>query len=54
MLREVKELHGLTLHALDGEVGEIDEILFDDEHWTVRYLIVDTGIRCHGLGTSVA
>jgi sporulation protein YlmC with PRC-barrel domain len=43
MLQEVKELHGLTLHALDGEVGRVDEILFDDEHWTVRYLIVDTG-----------
>ena len=43
MLIEAKELHGLTIHALDGEIGSVDEILFDDEHWTVRYLIVDTG-----------
>jgi sporulation protein YlmC with PRC-barrel domain len=43
MLREVKELHGSTIHALDGEVGRVDEILFDDEHWTIRYLIVHTG-----------
>lgn len=43
MLREVKGLHGATIHALDGEIGRVDEILFDDKHWTVRYLIVDTG-----------
>ncbi len=43
MLVEVKKLHGLTIHALDGEVGKVDEFLFDDEFWTVRYLIVNTG-----------
>jgi hypothetical protein len=43
MLRGVKDLHGSTIHAVDGEIGRVDEILFDDEHWTVRYLIVDTG-----------
>lgn len=43
MLREVRELHGSTIQALDGEIGRVDEILFDDEHWTVRYLIVSTG-----------
>ena len=43
MLRTVKDLHGLTLHALDGEIGKVSEILFDDERWTVRYLVVETG-----------
>jgi hypothetical protein len=43
MLHELRGLHGSTLHALDGEVGKADEILFVDVHWTVRYLIVDTG-----------
>ncbi len=43
MLREMKQLHGSTIHALDGEIGSVDEILFDDAHWTVRYLIVKTG-----------
>jgi sporulation protein YlmC with PRC-barrel domain len=43
VLSEVKRLHELTLHALDGEVGRVDEILFDDRHRTVRYLIVETG-----------
>ncbi len=43
MLREASELHGTTVHAMDGEIGRVDEILFDDGHWTVRYLIADTG-----------
>ncbi|BDI34101.1 hypothetical protein CCAX7_61520 [Capsulimonas corticalis] len=43
MLIQVKDLHGNALRALDGEIGKIDEILFDEEQWTVRYLIVDTG-----------
>lgn len=43
MLRELKGLHGNVLHARDGEIGSVDEALFDDEHWTVRYLVVNTG-----------
>jgi hypothetical protein len=43
MLIGANELHGMTLHAKDGEIGRVDEILFDDKHWTVRYLIVETG-----------
>lgn len=48
MLTEVKGLHGWAIHATDGEIGKVDEILFDDKHWTVRYLIVDTGGRLTG------
>jgi uncharacterized protein YrrD len=43
MLIGVKGLHGTTIHAKDGEIGKVDEVLFDDKHWTVRYLIADTG-----------
>lgn len=43
MLKEVKRLHGLAIRAQDGDIGTVDEILFDDEHWTVRYMVVDTG-----------
>jgi uncharacterized protein YrrD len=31
------------LHSLDGEIGKVKEFYFDDHHWTIRYLIVDTG-----------
>lgn len=43
MLRAVKSLYGDTLQALDGEIGSVDEVLFDDQMWTARYLIVNTG-----------
>jgi hypothetical protein len=31
------------LGATDGDVGSVIEFLFDDERWTVRYLVADTG-----------
>ncbi len=43
MLHSVKELRGLAIAATDGELGTIDDIYFDDRHWTIRYLVVDTG-----------
>ena len=43
MKRSLKSLLGYTLGAIDGEIGKIKEFYFDDETWTIRYLIVDTG-----------
>lgn len=43
MLIETKAMHGCKIHAIDGEIGTIDELLFDDRTWSVRYLIVATG-----------
>lgn len=43
MLRNVSTLHGYTIHATDGELGTVDQFFFDDEHWTVRYLVVNAG-----------
>ncbi len=43
MLRSVSDLHGREIRATDGEIGSVDRFLFDDETWTVRYLVVDTG-----------
>jgi hypothetical protein len=34
---------GFTIHATDGDMGAVDEFLFDDEQWTMRYLVVNTG-----------
>ena len=30
-------------HARDGEIGKVHSFLFDDDNWTIRYLVVDTG-----------
>jgi len=43
MLRRAKEMRGLKLGALDGEIGRVRDFYFDDESWTVRYLVADTG-----------
>ena len=43
MLRTVRELQGCSIQATDGAIGRIDELLFDDEKWVIRYLVVDTG-----------
>ena len=43
MLSIAKTLKGYQLHGLDGEIGKVKEFYFDDRHWTVRYLVAETG-----------
>lgn len=43
MLRSLKELEHYSASGSDGEVGRVINFLFDDEQWTIRYLVVDTG-----------
>ena len=43
MLNKATTLKGHTLHSLDGEIGSVREFYFDDHHWTIRYLVADTG-----------
>ena len=43
MLRSIKDFEGYQVRATDDAVGSIRDFYFDDEHWTVRYLVVDTG-----------
>jgi len=43
MLSKAKTLEGYKLDSLDGEIGKINEFYFDDRHWTIRYLVADTG-----------
>lgn len=43
MLRSVTNLVNHTIEATDGKVGTVAEFYFDDEKWTIRYLIADTG-----------
>jgi len=48
MLRSIKYLHGYTIQATDGDMGEVYEFYFDDEAWTVRYVVVETGTWLSG------
>lgn len=42
-LRNLKDLQGFALAARDGEIGQLQEVYFDDESWAVRYLVVRMG-----------
>ena len=42
-LRSTYEVTGYHLQALDGEIGHIEDFIIDDETWTIRYLIINTG-----------
>jgi sporulation protein YlmC with PRC-barrel domain len=43
MLRSIDELIGYTIEASDGDIGKVSNFLFDDELWTIRYLVANTG-----------
>ena len=43
MLIKAKTLSGYTLRSLNGDIGKVEEFYFDDHHWTVRYLVANTG-----------
>lgn len=43
MLRSLKDLEHYAVSASDGDIGHVADFLLDDERWTVRYLVVETG-----------
>ncbi|HWP59707.1 MAG TPA: PRC-barrel domain-containing protein [Candidatus Acidoferrales bacterium] len=43
MQRSAEDLTGYTIGATDGDIGAVEDFYFDDEKWTLRYLVVDTG-----------
>ena len=43
MLFNLKDLQGDAIRATDGDIGTVKDCYFDDERWTVRYLVVETG-----------
>jgi hypothetical protein len=43
LLWRLKDLQRYTIGAADGDIGGVETVYFDDQAWTVRYLVVDTG-----------
>ena len=39
----VSALKGYAILASDGRIGSVSDVLFDDESWKLRWLVVDTG-----------
>ncbi|MEN6336529.1 MAG: PRC-barrel domain-containing protein [Phycisphaerales bacterium] len=42
-LRSTREIRGYRIHAIDGEIGHVEDFIVDDEGWVIRYIAVDTG-----------
>lgn len=44
-LRSSEELaNRYAIHAQDGEIGRVYDFMIDDDGWTIRYLVVRTGL----------
>jgi sporulation protein YlmC with PRC-barrel domain len=48
MLRGINDLKRFRIAAIDGNLGGVRDLCFDDRSWAVRYLVVDTGPRLPG------
>ncbi|ASJ75670.1 PRC-barrel domain-containing protein [Granulosicoccus antarcticus] len=42
-LRSTEEVLGYYIYATDGDIGHADDLLIDNESWSIRYLVVKTG-----------
>jgi len=42
-LRSTSDVRGYDIQASDGEIGNVEDFVIDDETWAIRYLVVDTG-----------
>ncbi|MGO9118267.1 MAG: PRC-barrel domain-containing protein [Desulfomonilaceae bacterium] len=43
MRHSISSMIGYAIRATDGDLGKVDEFYFDDETWTIRYIVVETG-----------
>src|SRR5262245_37076454 len=43
MLRSAHSMIGDRIEATDGDMGSVYDFYYDDENWSLRYLVVDTG-----------
>jgi hypothetical protein len=43
MLWRASDVHGTAIEATDGSIGSVDDFLFSDDRWTVRWAVIDTG-----------
>jgi hypothetical protein len=41
-LRSLREVSGYQIDASDGDLGKVDDLLVDEDTWTIRYLVVNT------------
>jgi uncharacterized protein YrrD len=42
-LRSTDEVKGYSIHAIDGEIGDVEDFIIDDSTWKLDFLVIDTG-----------
>jgi hypothetical protein len=43
MLHLAHKIAGATVRGIDGDIGSLEDFYFEEDRWTVRYLLIDTG-----------
>ncbi len=43
LLRGLDDMVGDPVHATDGDIGHVEDLLVDDDGWSIRYLVVEAG-----------
>jgi hypothetical protein len=43
MLEVISALKNYAIEASDGKIGTVEDFLFDDKTWKIRWLVIDTG-----------
>ena len=43
MLHLAHKITGASVRGVDGDIGTLEDFYFEEDRWTVRYLLVDTG-----------
>src|SRR4051794_32756452 len=48
MLHRERKLKGALVRGTDGDLGVVERAYFDDEQWTIRYLVIDRDKSLNG------
>jgi hypothetical protein len=43
MQESISSMIGYAIRTTDGDLGKVDEFYFDDQTWTIRYIVAQTG-----------
>ncbi len=41
-LRNLNDVVGYDIHAVDGDIGNVSDFLVDDKAWVIRHLVIET------------
>lgn len=47
-LRSAREVLDYRIRASDCDVGSVEDLIIDDESWSIRYMVVNTGVASLG------